>query len=104
MCEVTATLSLRATVDSSSWIPLVVLGYAAAYVFLGFALRAGMPIGVAYGVWGAIGVALVALLGMAVFDEVLSPLTFLGIAIIIAGVVLVETGSHTPSDTAGESA
>lgn len=45
--EVTATMLLRATVDTP-WTSLVVLGYVLAFFLLGLPLRLGMPIGVAY--------------------------------------------------------
>ena len=53
--EVAATLSLRASQDHSAWLVLVVAGYFGAFVLLTMVLRTGMPVGVAYGVWGAMG-------------------------------------------------
>lgn len=92
LMEVTATLSLRAAIDRPGWLAVTVVGYASAFALLGLALRAGMSVAAAYGIWGACGVALVALLGMGIFDEELSATALLGITVIIAGVVLVETG------------
>lgn len=63
-----------------------------AFSLLGLALAAGFPVGVAYGIWGAVGVALTALLGAVLFDEFLSATTILGITVIIAGVVVVQSG------------
>lgn len=94
VAEVAGTLALRATVDHPAWMPVVVVSYATAFTLMGFALRAGMRIGAVYGIWGATGVALVAVLGMFVFGETLSITAVIGIGIIIAGVALVETGSH----------
>lgn len=96
LAEITGTMSLRASVDSSAWMPLVPVAYLAAFVLLGLVLRAGMPIGVAYGIWGAAGVSLTALLGAVLFDEFLSGAGIAGIGLIIVGVVLVETGSRSP--------
>ncbi|MCT2107435.1 cation transporter [Dietzia sp. HMSC21D01] len=94
LAEVVGTLSLRAMVDHSGWIVLVVLGYVSAFGLLGLTLRAGAPIGVAYGIWGASGVALVALFGAVLFGESLAFTQVIGIAVIIVGVVVVELGSH----------
>ncbi|MHA2787756.1 DMT family transporter [Corynebacterium sp. S7] len=91
--EVTATLSLRASVDQPAWIVVVVIGYLLAFGFLGLTLREGMSVGVAYGIWGACGVAAIALLAMVLFGEMLSTGALLGIIFIIIGVVLVESGS-----------
>lgn len=49
---------------------------------------------VAYGVWGALGVALTAVASSLVFDEALTGLMGLGIVLIIAGVLTVELGSQ----------
>lgn len=94
IAEVTGTLALRAAIEQPLWTILVVCAYAAAFTLLGLALRTGMPVGVAYGIWGATGVALVAVLAMAIFGEVLGAGDLLGIAVIIAGVALIESGSR----------
>jgi small multidrug resistance pump len=49
---------------------------------------------VAYGIWGAVGTAVTAILGMVIFDEPLTLAIVIGIALIIAGVLAVELGSH----------
>lgn len=92
--EVVGTLTLRATVDNPLWVPLVVVSYVAAFSLLALALRSGMSIGVVYGIWGATGVALVALLATAIFGEALTTPILAGIVLIIAGVTLIETGSR----------
>jgi len=93
--EVMATLSLRASESFSKlgYSVLVVLGYAGAFVALNLVLRRGLSIGIAYGIWAAVGVALVALLGKLFFDDPLTPLMGVGIALIIGGVLLVELGN-----------
>ncbi len=93
VAEVAATMSLRAVVDAPAWAVLTVVGYLLAFYFLSRTLGAGLPIGVAYGMWGALGVALTALLGWLIFAEAMSPLRMLGIGLVIVGVVLVEMGS-----------
>lgn len=92
--EVIGTVSLRATIEHPGWMPVVVVAYITAFALLGLTLRAGIPVGVAYGIWGAIGVALVAVLGAVFFGELLSTTTIIGIGLIIVGVVVVETGAH----------
>lgn len=99
--EVLGTLALRASVDHAGWIPVTALSYAIALFMLALTLRERMPIGVAYGIWSAVGVALIAVLGVVVFDERLSTARVVGLAVIVLGVVLVETGSR-PSVPAQE--
>ena len=93
--EVAAALSLRAAIDTPWRSALAVAGYVGAFIALAALLRAGAPIGVVYGIWAAAGVALTAVFGTVLFDEPFTLLIGIGIAFVIAGVVLVETGSHS---------
>jgi small multidrug resistance pump len=94
LTEVAGTLGLRAFQDHPGWLALVVPGYLASFVFLSAVLRAGMPIGVAYGIWGACGTALTAILAAVIFGEPFTLPVVVGIGLIIAGVLVVELGSQ----------
>ena len=94
--EVIGTLSLRASVDHPSWLVITAAGYIMAFFLLFQSLKAGMAIAVAYGLWGALGVALTAIFGSMIFHEVLSFPKIAGIAVIIIGVLFVEFGSRSP--------
>ncbi|UNX55776.1 SMR family transporter [Georgenia sp. TF02-10] len=102
-CEVTGSLSLRAAVAHPGWYAVVVVGYVAAFALLAAVLRRGMPLGVAYGIWGAVGVALTAALSSVIFGEPFTLLMTAGIALIIGGVLLVELGSHRAAAEEGGS-
>lgn len=99
-CEVTASLSLKGALDTPALYVVVVAGYVASFAFLALVLRAGLPLGVAYGIWGALGVALTALLSALLFAEPLTALMGLGMVLIIGGVLLVELGSQRAHDRA----
>ena len=62
--EVFATVSLRASdgFRKKAWIAPVVIGYLLSFYLLWLSLGLGMPVGIAYGVWSACGVALVAVI------------------------------------------
>jgi small multidrug resistance pump len=92
LIEVIATLSLRASdgFRKKAWIVPVTLGYLASFYLLWLSLSLGMPVGIAYGVWTACGVALVALIARVLFAEPLTWLMVLGIALIVAGVLTIE--------------
>mgnify|MGYP000849970369 CR=1 FL=1 len=92
--EVSATLALRQALNHPGFYIVVGIGYALAFILLSLTLKAGMPLGVAYGLWGALGVALTAVLSMLVFGEPITVLVALGIALIMAGVLLVEVGAQ----------
>lgn len=93
--EVTATLSLRAATDHPAWYVLVVAGYGASFFFLARVLTR-MPVGVAYGIWGASGILLTALLAAMFFGDALTVPMLMGIVLVIVGVLLVEFGSRHP--------
>jgi small multidrug resistance pump len=95
LAEVVGTLSLRASEGFSKpqYTVLVAVGYIAAFSALSFALQRDLPLGVAYGVWAAAGVALVAVLSVPVFGESLSAVQGVGIALVIAGVLALEVGA-----------
>jgi small multidrug resistance pump len=95
--EVIATLSLRASAGFTRVLPTVILavGYAFSFYALSQALKLGMDIGVAYAVWSAIGVALIATIGVLFLHESLSALQIGGLVLIIAGVVALELGRST---------
>lgn len=97
LSEVSATLSLKAALDSPSWYVLVAAGYLASFGFLTLVLRHGMALGVAYGIWAALGVALTAAFSAVLFNEPFTTLMFVGMILVMAGVLAVELGSqHAP--------
>ena len=92
--EVVGTLALRAATDHAAWFAVVAVGYVVAFALLGAVLAAGMPVGVAYGIWAATGVALTAVLATLVFSDPFTVQIGFGIALVMVGVLLVEVGSH----------
>ncbi|RJL32619.1 DMT family transporter [Bailinhaonella thermotolerans] len=94
LLEVTATLALRGALDHAALYAVVAAGYVGSFAVLGLVLRAGMGLGVAYGIWGAAGVTLTALLATVIFGDPLTALMGVGIALVIAGVLCVEIGSQ----------
>lgn len=94
LSEVTASLSLKAALTHPALYVLVVAGYLASFSLLAVVLRRGMPLGVAYGVWGASGVVLTALLSTLLFAEPFTALMGIGIVLVAAGVMVVELGSQ----------
>ena len=94
IAEVTGTIALRLSEGFSRLVPsiVVILGYGVAFVALSQALVRGMPVGVAYGVWSALGVTLVALIGALFLGESLSWVQIGGIALVIGGVLALELG------------
>ncbi|NKY96104.1 DMT family transporter [Nocardiopsis alborubida] len=96
IAEVIATTSLKLSEGFSRPLPsvVVVVGYVGAFLMLSQSLTRGMNLGVAYGVWAAAGIALVAVIGTLLFGESLTWVQVGGIALIIAGVMALELGGR----------
>jgi small multidrug resistance pump len=91
--EVAGTVSLRLAVDNKRWYGAVAVGYLVAFVMLTLTLANGLPLGIAYGIWAAAGVALTAIISKFLFKEPLTWLMSLGIVLVIGGVLLIELGA-----------
>jgi small multidrug resistance pump len=94
VAEVLATLSLRASEGMSRPLPAVavVVGYVTAFGLLSMALSRQVPLGIAYGIWAAAGVAMVAALSVVIFGERLTSIQVGGLVLIVLGVVALEAG------------
>src|SRR5215207_7269349 len=92
--EVVGTAALKASAEFTRPIPslIVVAGYAIAFVCLSLTLRT-IPVGIAYAIWAGCGIVLVALVSYALFGQKLDAPAMVGIALITAGVVIVNTFS-----------
>ena len=95
--EVAATLGLRASdgFRKKAWIIPVISAYLAAFYLLWLTLSLGVPVGIAYGIWTACGVVLVAVVARFLFGDPLTSTMIIGIALIAAGVLTIELASAT---------
>ncbi len=66
---------------------VVVIAYGVAFYFLSLTLRT-LPVGIAYAVWSGVGMALIALIGWVFLKQPLDAPAIAGIALIVAGAVL----------------
>lgn len=98
LVEVFATLGLRASdgFRRKAWIVPVIAGYVLSFYLLWLALSLGVPVGIAYGIWTACGVALVAIIARFLFRDPLTPVMMLGIALIVSGVFMIELAGIGP--------
>ncbi|OXM66219.1 DMT family transporter [Amycolatopsis vastitatis] len=95
LAEVAATLSLRASegLKKKRWIAPIAVCYVGAFGLLTVALAQGMPVGIAYGVWAACGVALTAIGARVFFKDALTKRMAAGVGLIAAGVLIIELGA-----------
>lgn len=94
LVEVTASLALKGALEHPALYIVVVIGYLTGFILLSAILRTGMALGVAYGIWGATGVALTAVGSRLIFREPITTLMGIGIIVIIGGVLCVELGAQ----------
>ncbi len=93
LTEVGGSLALKGGLEFPWLYALTVLGYVASFILLAMVLKAGLPLGVTYGIWGATDVALTAIGSSLIFGEPFTPLMGLGIVLVAAGVLCVEFGA-----------
>ena len=94
--EVIATSALKAAEGFTRPLPslVVAVGYGIAFYCLSVVLRT-LPVGVTYAIWSGVGVALVALVGWLVYGQSLDLAAILGLALIVAGVLVLNLFSKT---------
>jgi small multidrug resistance pump len=87
LCEVGATLALRASDGLTRPIPvaIVIVGYVISFWLLSLALR-DISVSMSYAIWSGVGTALIAVAGVAVFGETMNALKFASLALIVIGV------------------
>ena len=96
VAEVAGTTAMKLSRGFEVWQSTVALTvcYAVSFYLLALALKR-IEIGVAYAIWAGAGTALVALIGIAVFNEAMTTVKVVSLAAIVAGVVgLNLSGGH----------
>ncbi len=91
--EILGTLSLKASDGLSKlWPSLgVLIGYALAFTLMAISLKK-LDVGITYAIWSGVGIIGAAIGGVIFFDQHLSRMTIIGMAIIIVGVVVMNLG------------
>lgn len=97
LAEVIGTSALRASEGFTRPLPgvVVAVGYGVAFYLMSQALRV-LPLGYTYAVWSGVGTALTALVGWVYFRDAFQWGALGGIALIVAGVAVLNlsSGSH----------
>ena len=95
ICEVTGTTFLQRSEHFTKLVPsLVTAGfYAVSFYMLAQALRT-IPLGVAYAIWGGVGIVLTATISVVIFKQSLDWIAITGIGIIVFGVVVINVFSN----------
>jgi small multidrug resistance pump len=95
LAEVIASTALRATKGFTELVPslITVLGYAVSFYALSQTLNV-FKLGIVYAIWSGIGMVLITFLGWVIYGQKMDWAALVGIALIIAGVVVIQLFSQ----------
>ena len=91
--EVLGTTCLKLSEGLTKLTPSVgiLVFYSIGFVFLALALKR-MEVSVVYAIWSGAGTAIIALIGVSVFDETFTPLKGVSLLLIVVGVIGLNAG------------
>lgn len=94
--EILATTSLKLSdgFTKLGFAGLTLICFGRAFYVMALVVRT-MPLGIAYSVWAGGGIAGVTLVGAVVFGQALDHFAYLGIGLIVAGVIVLNALSST---------
>ncbi len=98
VCEVIATTLLQKSEQFSKPLPTaaMVLFYIVSFYLLSQALK-GVPLGIAYAVWGGLGIVLTAMISVLLLKQSLDLPAMAGIGMIVGGVIVMNVFSNSVS-------
>jgi small multidrug resistance pump len=94
LSELFGTTALNLSAGFSKPVPSagVVVGYGLSFYLVSLTLE-DLPVGVVYGTWSALGIVGITAIGAVVFDEGVDAAGVLGIALVVAGVYVLNVVS-----------
>lgn len=94
--EVIGTTALKASNEFTRLLPslLVIVGYGTAFYFMAISMRV-LPVGIMYAIWSGMGIVLVSIIGWLVYKQTLDLPSMIGMALIIAGVIVINLFSKS---------
>lgn len=94
--EVIGTSFMQASDGFSKLVPtlITIIAYVACFYFFSQSLKV-VPLGIAYAIWGGLGIVLTALISVIVFKQTLDWPAIIGITLIVAGVFVMNVFSKS---------
>ncbi|RZJ14222.1 MAG: multidrug efflux SMR transporter [Haliea sp.] len=95
ICEVLGTVALKHSTGFTKLLPAAAAGlfYLLAVWLMAIAMKR-LEMGMTYAVWAASGTAITAAVGIMVYGEGASPAKLAGLALVVAGVVLLSSAGN----------
>lgn len=95
IAEITGTLSLKwaSQNESPAAFIFMLMMIALSYILLSFSIKR-IALGVAYALWEGIGILIITVFSVWLFDESLSLVKVAGLATLVAGIVLIKSGTR----------
>lgn len=95
LAEVAATAALKLSEGFTRLLPSIVaaVGYLLSFTLLAQALKLQLQVSIAYAIWSGVGTAAIAVIGMLLLNEPVTPLKAVGITLVIAGAVILNLAS-----------
>ena len=95
--EVIGTTALRASNGLTRVLPVVVVvvAYLLSFALLALVLK-HFSLGTTYAIWSGVGTVVIAVIGRLVYHDVISLTTAMGMALVVAGVVVIHLGGDVP--------
>lgn len=96
LLETVGTSMLKMSEQFSKLFPtlLTIIAYIGAFYFLSLTLKS-IPVGIAYALWSGIGIIIISFIGYFFFKQSLDLPAIIGLALIIAGVVIINVFSQS---------
>jgi len=99
VAEITGTLSMKwssISDDNIGYIFMLVM-ITLSYILLSFSVKK-IALGVAYAMWEGIGILIITVFSVLLFDESISVLKILGLTTLVAGIVLLKSGTRSKKE------
>ena len=90
--EIISTGTLKATEGFTKWIPsmICILAISICMYTMSHAMKI-LPIGITYATWSGVGIVALSLIGVIKYKQIPNFATIVGLILIIAGVIIVNT-------------
>ena len=99
VAEITGTLSMKwssISDDNMGYIFMLVM-ITLSYILLSFSVKK-IALGVAYAMWEGIGILIITVFSVLLFDEPISALKILGLTTLVAGIALLKSGTRSKKE------